>query len=96
MKKITKENRQEVLNDNPKLVIKVGATWCGPCKTYDQILKVLPDTLAVYSCDMDDNADWVAELRINAVPTTILFENGVEIKRMTGVQSVETIASLLR
>jgi thioredoxin-like negative regulator of GroEL len=46
------------------------------------------------SCDVDTNTDWANKLSIRAVPTTILFDNGVEVRRLTGIQSKETVLKL--
>lgn len=93
MKEINEQNKDSILKGK-KVVVKFGASWCGPCKMYDQVL----DTLYshdVYSCDVDANTNWANKLVIRAVPTTILFDNGVEVHRLVGVQTKETVLKLL-
>ena len=96
MKKITQENKDQILTDNPKVVVKFGASWCGPCKAYDRILySIQSDDLPLYSCEVEDATEWFTELGIKAVPATLVFENGVEVNRLGGIQSADTIAKLL-
>lgn len=96
MKKITTETKDTILNNTAKVVVKFGATWCGPCRSYDQAIASLDaDNIEFYSCDVDSNAHWVSSLSIRGIPATILFENGVETKRLTGVQTPNTIIELL-
>ncbi len=96
MKNITQDNKDQILSENTKVVVKFGATWCGPCKAYDKILESIKDeNLAIYSCDVDDAPDWFKDLGIRAIPATLVFENGVEISRLSGVQSVDTVLKLL-
>lgn len=93
MKKINEQNKDSILKDK-KVVVKYGHNFCPPCKMYVQILNTLPTDLELYSCDTIDNPDWANKLAIRAVPTTILFDNGQEVSRMSGVQSKETVLKL--
>jgi thioredoxin 1 len=96
MKKITQENKDQILTDNPKVVVKFGASWCGPCKAYDRILdSIQSDDLPLYSCEVEDATEWFKELGIKAIPATLVFENGVEVERRGGVQSADVITKLL-
>lgn len=67
------------------------ATWCGPCKVitplverhsrqYDSVGHLL-----TLKFDIDEDDELASILKIRSVPTFILFENGREVKRMTGV-----------
>lgn len=95
MKKLTAENRHKILSSGKKIVVKIGASWCGPCKMYDKTLETLPEDIELYSFDIDDDNEWAKELRITSVPTTVVVNDGVEEKRLTGIQSKETVLSLL-
>lgn len=93
MKEINEQNKDGILKGK-KVVVKFGHQFCPPCKMYDQILNSLPTELELYSCDTMDNPDWTAALGMRSVPTTILFDNGHEMSRMSGVQSKETVLKL--
>lgn len=95
MKKLTAANRKEVVSADKTVVVKISATWCGPCNAYARILDALPEDLEIYALDLDDDAEWCRdELKITALPTTIVFKNGVETKRLPGVQSLDTVKNL--
>lgn len=69
-----------------------SAEWCGPCK---QLKAVLPsvDLVDVNLLQIDVEA-WKDEAKsdnVRSVPTLILLEDGVEIKRKTGAMTKDQL-----
>lgn len=53
---------QELLDTNPGvLIIKFGATWCGPCKVIEKdvedYFQKMPDNIQCAMIDVDENID---------------------------------------
>jgi thioredoxin-like negative regulator of GroEL len=96
MKEINEQNKDSILKGKKVVVVKFGHQFCPPCKIYDRILNSLPTDLELYSCDTMNNPDWIATLGMRSVPTTIVFYNGLEVTRMSGVQSEETVIELFK
>jgi len=78
-------------------VIKLSATWCGPCKMYAPIFNEVADmlidnweTLAL-DIDTDEGREIMIANGIRSVPTTILMEVGKDPKILTGVISKEDL-----
>ena len=76
-----------------KVAIQFSATWCGPCKTLTKTIDSNAEKLSVefYKVDLDDNSDLASEFNIKSVPTILLFENGLETKRIIGLKSIEQL-----
>ena len=93
------ENRDafaNLLKHNTGLIIlKLGATWCGPCKTMGPILenvkKKIGDKGTIIKIDVDKNQKLASELNISGVPTLIIYKNGKQIWRQSGVVDANTI-----
>ena len=81
-------NRNEflkVLRVNPGLVIvKLGATWCGPCKQIAHIVEGFfasspPDVICA-DIDVDESIDLYAYLKqkrmVNGIPVMLLYKRG--------------------
>ena len=76
---------EELLRQNPgKVVLKFGATWCGPCKVIDPLVNQwfskMPDTVKCATIDVDDSFDLYGALKskrqINGIPAILCFNKG--------------------
>ncbi len=91
-------NKIKVVNTkNFKLAIKNGlvlvdfwAPWCAPCKmiapTLNEIAEEHPDKVTIAKVNVDQNQQIAQKYKIRNIPTMILFQDGKEIKRITGVK----------
>ena len=69
-------------------LLKFYAEWCGPCKMQSQIIKNAGDKIKtpIENVDIDNNIMMSVEYQVRSVPTMVLLDdNGVEVKRQTGV-----------
>jgi len=81
------------------VLVDFTAAWCGPCKALSPIIaRIANETLGhvlVASVDVDANPNLAAEFRIRGMPTLVVFQDGREIARRTGLTNVEGIRALL-
>ena len=82
------ENRQaflDLLKVNPGLIIvKLGATWCGPCKKIAHIVEAFfassPKNVISADIDVDESIDLYAYLKqrrmVNGIPVMLLYKKG--------------------
>lgn len=70
------------------LVLDVYATWCGPCQLMAKELKSAAqewgDTVRVVKMDSDKYPELSGKLKVQGLPTLLLFQNGSEVQRMEG------------
>lgn len=66
-------------NMTKPIVLEFCATWCGPCRQYSPIVERLSEEydgiVDFYRVDIDENSDWVEELEIESIPTTLIIYN---------------------
>lgn len=77
-----------------KTIYYFTAEWCGPCKKVRPIVEEMnrEQTYVHFQIiDADDNLDLVKRFSIRSVPTFILFEDGLEVNRITGSQTREKL-----
>lgn len=97
----TDEDIDQLLDENTRVIVMFGASWCGPCKTfkpkYQTISLENPDIVFAY-CDIDDTRDTVTDLSIQSVPTVVSFFDGIEVESVTGptVDKVKALVEKLR
>ena len=81
-----------------KTVIKYSGEWCQPCKmytpTFNKVASEIPG-INFQSVDVDSGDPRVLEHGIRNVPTTVVVENGVVVKRQSGNMSSEQLKQLI-
>ena len=82
-----------------KEMILVSAIWCPSClimrPRYQKIAKELKiDKFTEY--DFDDDEEEVKKFHLGkTLPVMLIFENGIEIKRIVGEKSLKELGKLL-
>jgi len=92
-------NFDAIINSEKPVLIDFFATWCGPCKTLAPILKNVKDNLGeritIIKIDVDKNQQLASQYQVRGVPTMILFQNGKQLWRQSGVLSKEDIVKII-
>jgi thioredoxin 1 len=90
---------QEIIQSDKPVLVDFFATWCGPCQMLAPILKEVKDQLgdrvSIIKIDVDKNQALAAQYQVRGVPTMMLFQNGQQLWRQSGVLSKEQIASVI-
>ena len=72
---------------------------CGPCKMLSFVLndveKTLGDKVTILKVNFDLNKDLTEKLEVKGYPTIILFKDGVEVKRLAGLQQKPALIKAL-
>lgn len=82
-----------------------SASWCGPCRmmapVIDEIKKEFDDKqwenseLEIKKVNIDDSGDIATDYNVRAVPTIVFTVDGVEQKRLVGLQNKILITNAL-
>lgn len=85
------------------ILIKITATWCGPCRqmqqltfTDERVRRRLRRDFVLLELDADEHSELVADFRVEAYPTTLVVSPELTIeKRLSGFQSAGELATVL-
>jgi thiol-disulfide isomerase/thioredoxin len=81
-----------------KTIIKYYTNSCGPCKMYtpafNQVASETPGVQFI-SIDAQSGDPRVQEHGVRNVPTTVLVENGVMVRKQLGAMSVQQLKSFI-
>jgi thioredoxin 1 len=81
-----------------KTVFYFTADWCTPCKRVKPIVEELNREQAdarFQIIDVDIEMELAKKFEIRSVPTFILIRDGVEINRLTGAQTRDSLIGFI-
>ena len=95
-----KSNFSEIVNNDKPVLIDFFATWCGPCQTLmpilDQAKEELGDGVKIVKVDVDKNQPLATKFGVRGVPTLMLFKNGKQLWRQSGVIPKRDLVDLIK
>ena len=90
----------DILKSEPLLLVDFYATWCGPCKMMAPILTEVKESIGnsakILKIDIDRNQQAAQAFAIQGVPTLILFKNGQQVWRQSGVVPANMLKQLIQ
>ena len=66
-------------------VLRFSASWCQPCKAMAKLLDDIDTNLPIEVIDIDEQSELAVDYGIRSVPTLVMIEENVEVKRMVGL-----------
>ncbi|WP_339625664.1 thioredoxin [uncultured Maribacter sp.] len=95
-----KSSFSEIIKGDTPVLVDFFADWCGPCKSLAPILKDvksdLGDSIKIIKIDVDKNQTLATQYQVRGVPTMILFKNGKQVWRQSGVVPKHDLLQIIK
>lgn len=96
---VTIGNLPDLLRSGKLVIVDFWASWCGPCHAMAPILRGLAkefESQVIFAkVDVENNRDLASQFNIKSIPTLVLFKNGREWDRLSGVRSRSDLRKLI-
>lgn len=93
------ETFNELIQSPIPVLVDFYATWCGPCKMMKPILedlkKIKQEKVRIVKIDVDKHNQIASQYQIQSVPTLMIFKNGQQLWRQSGVMQANDLSNLL-
>lgn len=94
-------NFEENLQKATLVVAYFSASWCGPCRAFapvfEEVAKELGSSSILFLKLDTDNAPKASEkYRITSIPTILFFNEGKQVRSVSGVQKKEDLVQAVK
>jgi len=78
-----------------KRILRFTASWCQPCKMLAKTLEEINTDIPIEVVDIDVHSDIAMDYNIRSVPTLVMKDGNIEMKRMVGMKSKQDLSEWL-
>jgi len=91
---------EHVIAANKLVLVDIGATWCPPCRkmtpVIDKVKSQFANKLYFLAVDGGIDMDVIKHLQFETLPTFIIYKNGKEVWRKTGIVEEDEFVKILQ
>ncbi|MBX9888998.1 MAG: thioredoxin family protein [Flavobacteriaceae bacterium] len=92
-------NFNDIINSEKPVLVDFFATSSGPCQMLLPILNQVKDSLKerirIIKIDVDKDQELAKSHQVLGVPTLLLFQNGKQLWKQSGVLSADEIINII-
>jgi thioredoxin 1 len=95
---LTKDNFDEVINNNNFVIIDFWASWCGPCKNFSPIYEKVSEKyedIVFAKINTEVEQELAGHFNIRSIPTLSIFREQVIIFTQPGMMPEEALEELI-
>lgn len=72
-------------------ILRFTAPWCQPCKGLAMNIESAELTMPIEVIDIDKQSNIASEYGIRSIPTLVMLDENIEVKRSSGVMTAQQL-----
>ena len=80
------------VKDKKMKVLRFTASWCQPCKMLAKTLEDVDTRIPIEVIDIDEKQEVAMQYGIRGVPTLVMLDGDIEVKRFSGMKMKNELA----
>jgi rhodanese-related sulfurtransferase len=100
VKQISLNDFRKSIPAEKTVLVDVGAKWCPPCKKMEPVIEALKQShgnaFTLITVDGGEQENLAKELNAESFPTFIVYKNGKEVWRKSGIATKEELAQQVK
>ncbi len=96
--KINKNNFEEVMKSEKKVLLDFYADWCGPCRMVSPLVDEIADENSQYlvgKINVDQEPELAQTFGVSSIPTLVVMKDGKVVSQSVGAMPKPQILAML-
>lgn len=96
---LTQENLNEVIDNNPIVIVDFWAEWCGPCKSFAPTFEAAAednDGVVFAKVNTEEQQELGSMFQIRSIPTLMVFKEQIVVFSQAGALPASGLTDLIK